>query len=309
VIGQIASAETIGEQPGKHLTITEVSVDFVAETITIVVEELDFGPGPLEVWLGDATSFGDISAGCVEDLMSAPQTVTCDFSAAGLNTGLPPDGDYLLNVAKGNGQSQSDEYDLTIGAVGPEGSQGEQGKIGPQGEQGKIGPQGEQGKIGPQGEQGKLGPPGPQGEQGPTGPAGPVDNLGNHAAVQTLDMNGNQIIDVSDILRACPSGFVERGTVCVENVDSFGFSYSGAAAHCRTTVNAHVCTGLEVRTAMGVTTSIGNGWVQDYMYDQTGDNDGLYVNNGGDANDPDGNDGNVRDTDRWVRCCISRRVQ
>ena len=64
--------------------------------------------------------------------------------------------------------------------IGPEGPQGEQGKIGPQGEQGKIGPQGEQGKIGPQGEQGPegvpgpIGPPGPQGIQGPEGPQGPA---------------------------------------------------------------------------------------------------------------------------------------
>ncbi len=71
--------------------------------------------------------------------------------------------------------TQHDEYDLTIGAVGPEGPQGEQGKLGPQGEQGKVGAQGEQGKIGPegaQGEQGKIGPEGAQGEQGKIGPEG-----------------------------------------------------------------------------------------------------------------------------------------
>ncbi len=132
-MGQVAWAAAKGEQPGKRLKITEVFVDFDLETITIVVEDLDFGPGPLQVRLGDQTGFGDITSDCVEDLGSSPQTITCDFSAAGLNTGLPPDGDYLINVSTGNGQSQSDEYDLTIGAVGPQGDQGPQGQQGPPG--------------------------------------------------------------------------------------------------------------------------------------------------------------------------------
>ena len=92
-------------------------MNFNNETITIVVEDLDFGPGPLVVRLGDESGFGDITSGCVDDLISNPQTLTCDFSAAGLGTGLPPDGDYLVNVATGDGQSQSDEYDLTIAEV------------------------------------------------------------------------------------------------------------------------------------------------------------------------------------------------
>lgn len=44
-----------------------------------------------------------------------------------------PDGDYLLTVSRGNGQSQSDEYDLTIGAVGPQGDKGDPGPQGPAG--------------------------------------------------------------------------------------------------------------------------------------------------------------------------------
>jgi cysteine-rich repeat protein len=108
-------AASKGEQPGKHLKTTEVLVNSDDETITIILEDLDFGPGPLVVRLGDEAIFGDITAACAEDLVSTPQTIICDFSAAGLDTGLPPDGDYLLTVATGDGQSQSDEYDLTIG--------------------------------------------------------------------------------------------------------------------------------------------------------------------------------------------------
>ncbi|MBE9549832.1 MAG: collagen-like protein, partial [Proteobacteria bacterium] len=78
--------------------------------------------------------------------------------------------------------TQDDEYDLTIGAVGPEGPQGVQGKLGDtgaQGVQGKLGDtgaQGVQGKLGDtgaQGVQGKLGDTGAQGVQGKLGDTGP----------------------------------------------------------------------------------------------------------------------------------------
>ena len=81
-----------GQQPGGHLRITEVLVDFGLESITIVVEDLDFGPGPFEVTLGDAEFIGDITSLCTENLASTPQTMACDFST----TGLPAYGDYLL---------------------------------------------------------------------------------------------------------------------------------------------------------------------------------------------------------------------
>lgn len=139
---------------------------------------------------------------------------------------LPP-GDFLLTVSTGNGQSQNDQYALTIGAVGPVGaigSQGIQGELGPQGEQGppgadgadgSAGPpgaQGEQGIQGPQGEQGppgadgadgadgSAGPPGPPGSTGPPGPPGPAGNLALAGQVCPLgesvvgfDANGNLI--------------------------------------------------------------------------------------------------------------------
>ena len=119
ISGQVAWAAPNGEQSGTHLKIIEVQVDFDFEVITIFMKDLEFGPGPLRVRLGDEASFGDISPVCLEDLASIPQKITCDFSAGGLNTGLPADGDYLVNVSTGNGQSESDDYDLTIGAVGP----------------------------------------------------------------------------------------------------------------------------------------------------------------------------------------------
>jgi hypothetical protein len=99
-------------------------------------------------------------------------------------------GDYLLTVSTGNGTTDYDEYNLTIGAVGPQGPKGDTGGIGEKGDKGDGGPVGAQGPIGltgPAGATGPQGPAGPQGIQGPVGetgttgaqgPAGPVGATG-----------------------------------------------------------------------------------------------------------------------------------
>lgn len=107
----LAPVPALAAGPGGHLEITEVAVDAAAETITISGRDLDFG-GPLAVELGE---LGDVTPLCSASFAPPPQTIVCDFSA----TGLPPAGDYLLTVATGGGQSQSDEYDLTIAAAAP----------------------------------------------------------------------------------------------------------------------------------------------------------------------------------------------
>jgi len=169
-----------GQQPGGHLRITEVLVDFNAETLAVTGEDFDFNNiSKLHITLGE---FGDITALCVNPPVPTASHIVCDFFGVG---GLPEDGDYLLTVATGNGQSQSDEYDLTIGAAGARGEQGPKGEIGPigpagpQGAQGLDGPAGQQGPSGgPQGIQGELGPEGPQGIQGEQGPLGPPGTTG-----------------------------------------------------------------------------------------------------------------------------------
>jgi len=151
----LCSGAAFAAPPGAHLTITEVFVTFdpSGDTLTILGDDLDFGPKPLEVTLGDAglltiisETSNEIEVECPPDDLSVPVCVP---------------GDYLLSVSRGNGQSQNAGYDLTIGAVGPVGPEGPQGPVGP------VGPEGPQGPVGP------VGPEGPQGPVGPVGPEGP----------------------------------------------------------------------------------------------------------------------------------------
>jgi hypothetical protein len=109
------------------------------------------------------------------------------------------------------------------------------------------------------------------------------------------------------LYRACPSGFVNRGNnLCVEDMDYAGYSMSSCAGLCasRGSNGAHMCTSIDVRQAMYLNTSIGNSWDNDFIGDQTADDQGLVVNAITNIN-IDGNDGNINDTDRWCRCCIS----
>jgi hypothetical protein len=100
------------------------------------------------------------------------------FSNTYIEAELPTDitpGTYRLAVAQSGSFNQppkSDIIDVTIGAIGPEGPQGEQGPIGP------PGPKGDTGSPGPKGDTGATGPPGPIGLTGPQGPSGPQGDPG-----------------------------------------------------------------------------------------------------------------------------------
>jgi Collagen triple helix repeat (20 copies)/IPT/TIG domain len=98
---------------------------------------------------------------------NSPLTVT-SFSDTQISGQVPTGtsaGSYRLRIT--NSQGNVYEFDVTYGAVGP------QGPIGPQGATGPAGPQGLQGPTGPTG---AAGPTGPQGPQGPAGPT-PTQNL------------------------------------------------------------------------------------------------------------------------------------
>ncbi len=133
-----AFADKVVEEEG-YLTIFEVSVDYESSTMSIIGSDLNFGPDPLQVILGDT----DISSHCVlDDPQADPQVIFCHGLA------LPVSADLLLIVTNGQDAYHNDEYDLTFGAVGPQGIQGEKG------ERGDPGPRGVQGEAGPQGQSG-----------------------------------------------------------------------------------------------------------------------------------------------------------
>ena len=86
--------------PGNHLIITEVFIDQPqADQLTIKGEDLDFG-NLLTVTLGDFGALSVVSDTSMEIIVELPEDIS--------------PGDYLLTVSRGNGQSQNDEYDLTI---------------------------------------------------------------------------------------------------------------------------------------------------------------------------------------------------
>jgi hypothetical protein len=195
-LGALA-ADSVGQKPGGHLKITEVAVDFLSDTMVITGESFDFGE-PLQVMLGDAGNVGDISDFCTADFAAEPQTILCDLSLAG---GLPSDGDYLLTVATGSGQSQSDQYDLTIGAVGP---QGEKGEKGDKGDTGAQGPKGDTGDQGPKGDTGDQGPKGDTGDQGPKGIVSITTVTSSFSGAFFSGTQGTRHV-------ACPSGTLRTG--------------------------------------------------------------------------------------------------
>jgi len=118
----------------------------------------------------------------VED--SEPGRMIVDTMVIFQNGGDLIEGDFRLTVIQGE---QQDSYDLTFGAVGPEGLAGAQGPKGDTGAQGIAGAQGLKGDTGPQGiagaqglkgdtgPQGIAGAQGPKGDTGPQGPQGITD--------------------------------------------------------------------------------------------------------------------------------------
>ena len=109
-----APAMLFAAPPGGHLNVTEVLVDDPNNptSIMIVGEHFLFGPSGPTVTLGE---FGPLAIVGIPTDTFIQATLPAMISA----------GDYLLTVSAGKGQSQNDEYDLTIGAVGPQGEQGD----------------------------------------------------------------------------------------------------------------------------------------------------------------------------------------
>ncbi len=116
--------------PGGHLNIEEVAVTVGTPNTTLMINgsDFDFG-GPLEVTLAGVPA------------LTVNLTSSTTITATVLTASYPA-GDYLLTVSTGNGQSQNDEYDLTIGGVGLPGVDGADGADGAPGLPGADGADG-----------------------------------------------------------------------------------------------------------------------------------------------------------------------
>ena len=129
-------------------TVTSATVNLIADTITID------GSGFIELRGSPLVTLGGVSL--------SVKSFTNETVVASLGSVTTP-GTYLLKVTTLLSTAQ---FDITIGAVGPQGPQGPQGLQGPVG---LNGPQGPPGLQGPAGAPGALGPQGPAGPQGPSG--------------------------------------------------------------------------------------------------------------------------------------------
>ena len=136
----------------------------------------------------------DVKFGGYEELLTLDSDLSDEnFLVVDLPIGVGA-GDYRLTVSQGKKGKDRDDYDLTIGAVGPQGEQGLQGPVGPQGPVGADGATGPQGVAGPQGAQGPTGSDGDKGDTGDTGPqgvAGPIGPQGPAGADGTNGVDGS----------------------------------------------------------------------------------------------------------------------
>ena len=200
----------------KALVVDEVVVKFddaafgLKDTLTIIGRSLAGRPGryAIEVMLGQYGPLAVLSPGDTELVVHCFVASDPEFEC--------DDGDYKLKVAivrgKRVGRRNDDDddddgddddddkrriiryasYDLTIGAVGPQGVIGATGLVGPIGPQGlpgndgKDGDPGADGKDGDPGADGKDGDPGADGKDGATGPTGPTGQAADPTVLAAL---------------------------------------------------------------------------------------------------------------------------
>ena len=101
-----------------NVKINEVLVDFEFEIITILGADFDFNKiSDLEVTLGE---LGDITELCVSPNLPTSTEIVCNFPPGG----LPAEGDFLLTVSTGTGDSKTAAYDFDDWCYGSAGITG-----------------------------------------------------------------------------------------------------------------------------------------------------------------------------------------
>lgn len=105
-----------------NLLISEVFIDCgdSPTIIDIYGQDLNNGTEPLSITLGEFALLDLVILIDEPDHIRLQTTDSlCDFP-----------GNYTLYVSRGNGQPERDDFEVTLGAVGPQGPQGEQGPPG-----------------------------------------------------------------------------------------------------------------------------------------------------------------------------------
>ena len=191
-----AGPRAIGDEGanGHKPHISSVVADILNHRITIRGE--DFGSAKPVLTLGNRT---------LMVLSASPQQVVAV---------LPGDvgpGTYRLTLSRTPGRGLTDEFEVTIGAAGPQGPPGTPGSPGPPGAPGAAGATGAPGAPGSPGERGPRGPAGPAGDSvalrlaslgvdptpflGAAGALRPADCSSPGSAL-TLTVGGNALGDV-----------------------------------------------------------------------------------------------------------------
>jgi hypothetical protein len=159
--GQV-SAEA--ERQRSHIPrILEVRADLAAETLEIRGEGFvskrrdEHG---VDVMLSPLITLAGVPL--------APLSLSDTEIVAQLPSGLAPGSYRLMLTSAREHERAAATFDVTVGAIGP---QGPAGPAGPAGEPGAQGPAGARGLPGPAGLQGPAGPTGPTGPAGPPGAA------------------------------------------------------------------------------------------------------------------------------------------
>jgi len=233
MIVSVVSASAFGNQ-GQNLVIQSAVIDYELQQLRITGFDLLPKGSDKDAAL---ETIVQVNEGIPLNVVAGtPNELLLDFPIENFIAG-----DYVLTVKTGNGLSQQDKWDLTLGATGPQGDtgdvgpQGEQGIQGEKGDTGDVGPQGEQGIQGDKGDKGEVGPQGEQGIQGFAGQSGPAGPAGANGL--GFDLSAGQTCPLNKFV----IGFSEDGQMRCEFVNPTDFDFDGvlnASDNCATISNS-----------------------------------------------------------------------
>jgi Collagen triple helix repeat (20 copies)/IPT/TIG domain len=158
-------------------------------TFTVTIESASIDYSTNEITLR-GTGF-DLSGRAPAVSFNGTKLTLVSFAATTLIAKLPAGisaATYELVVTNSLGVSAL--FDVTYGAIGPQGPAGAPGVQGPAGTQGAVGPPGAAGPTGPAGVAGATGAPGSQGLAGPAGPTGALGATGPAGALGATGATG-----------------------------------------------------------------------------------------------------------------------